>query len=100
MTHNNKDQEEKNKGSWLLDRHVNIASLIGIMIQTGGFVWWAATMQARVEGLERDRGERPALSEKVVRLEENMIIVKDTLKDLNEKIISVYAVEETPKRGR
>lgn len=40
---------------WKVDRHVPVALLIAISVQTGGAFWWGGVTSTRLEGLERDR---------------------------------------------
>ena len=40
--------------SWHLDKRVPVALIITIMMQTVAAVWWAASLSARVDALERD----------------------------------------------
>jgi len=39
---------------WHLDKRVPVALIITIMMQTIAAVWWAASLSARVDALERD----------------------------------------------
>jgi hypothetical protein len=39
---------------WHLDRRVPLALILTILLQTGAAVWFAASLQARVDVLERD----------------------------------------------
>ncbi len=34
---------------WKLDRHIPIAFLIGLLLQTGGIVWWASALSEQVD---------------------------------------------------
>lgn len=43
----------ENLDSWHFDKRVPIALIIALFIQTGGMVWWAATMQADVTSAVR-----------------------------------------------
>lgn len=38
---------------WHLDKRVPIALVLAIMVQTGGAIWWAASMQGRVTATEQ-----------------------------------------------
>ena len=38
--------------SWHLDKRIPVALIITIVVQTAGIVWWAATLNARVDVLE------------------------------------------------
>lgn len=37
---------------WQIDRKVPLALVITLLIQTGGAVWWASSMNARLNNLE------------------------------------------------
>lgn len=39
-------------GGWQIDKHIPLAVLFALVVQTSGIVWWAATMDARVVRLE------------------------------------------------
>lgn len=65
---------------WKLDKHIPVALIFAILIQSGMGLWWAATTSARVDALERDRSAAvlavdvasrasAALSERLVKLE-------------------------------
>ena len=41
---------------WHLDKRVPIALIFALLVQTGGAVWWASTLQGRVGTVERDVG--------------------------------------------
>jgi uncharacterized coiled-coil protein SlyX len=38
---------------WRLDKHIPVAVIFTILIQTGGLVWWAAGISSRVDEAER-----------------------------------------------
>lgn len=38
---------------WQIDRHIPLALIVTIMMQTGGAIWFAAKMDSRVEVLEQ-----------------------------------------------
>jgi hypothetical protein len=37
------------EGTWKLDRHIPIAVIFAMLVQTGGAVWWAAGISSRVD---------------------------------------------------
>jgi hypothetical protein len=41
-----------NKGEWVIDRHIPVVWILGLLLQTMTIVWWAATMNGRVINLE------------------------------------------------
>lgn len=67
---------------WHLDRKVPIALIVTLAIQTGCFIWWLASVNARVEQLERQSaGQAPHL-ERIVRLETKMDAIFSTLAEI------------------
>lgn len=45
--------EAFNKESWHLSKSVPLAFLLAILLQTGGIIWWGATIQAKALETER-----------------------------------------------
>lgn len=69
---------------WHLKKEVPIALILALLIQTGGMVWWAATIQAenvalrdRVVILEQQAITNRAVSEKLARMEERVDGLRD-----------------------
>lgn len=84
------------KEHWSVDKKVPIALIVAILGQTGAFVWWGATMSARVDILERDNaklerrvesGESAArgVSERLVRVEEKSSTILDLVRQIAER---------------
>jgi len=48
-----RNQTMPNKNGWSIDKHIPIALIIAILVQTGGAIWFAAKMDSRVEYLEQ-----------------------------------------------
>jgi hypothetical protein len=69
-------------GSWHLDKRVPVALIFTIFIQTSAIVWWAAGINARVEQLERQYLLTAPHAERIIRLEENVIGIKDGISDI------------------
>lgn len=38
---------------WVIDKHIPVALIVMLMMQTGGALWWAASISGRVDVLER-----------------------------------------------
>ena len=64
---------------WHLDRRVPIALIVTIVMQTIGIVWWAASISARVDVLERRLEEARHNQSRIVRLEANQNAVYQRL---------------------
>jgi hypothetical protein len=74
MTHDDK--------KWHLDKKVPIALIATIAIQTGAFIWWAASLSERVNTLERDALRSAPYAERIVRLETKMESIADGIIDI------------------
>jgi hypothetical protein len=80
-------QEDKTVDHWKIDRHVPLALLGGIALQTGIAIWWAASFSAaitgRVDVLEKQMAGTVAVSapvsERLVRVEVQLGAVKETV---------------------
>lgn len=80
-------------GSFHIDKRVPVAMLIALVAQTGGIVWWAASISAaqsqalidarRIElRVERIEGERDDIKTRVIRIEEKLSTQNDTLLEI------------------
>lgn len=79
---------ELTERKWKVDKTVPLAIIITLGLQTIGAVWWAATLSARVEVLEKNQvtGERAVrIEEQVIRLREDLGDIKVDLKRLLQK---------------
>lgn len=43
--------EQRTEDRWHVGKEVPIALLFAMLVQTGGWIWWAATMSAKIDGL-------------------------------------------------
>lgn len=73
------DNTTKERESWHLDKRVPLALIVALLIQTGGMVWWAATIQAegnareaRLVKLEQQTANDRAVGERLARVEERL----------------------------
>jgi hypothetical protein len=74
--------EDPATGSWHLDKRVPVALIFTIAIQTGAIIWWAAGINARVEHLERQFMVTAPYGERIIRLEENVISIREGISDI------------------
>jgi hypothetical protein len=61
---------------WTLDKHIPVAVVLTILVQTGGVIWWGARLdshvsnhEVRIVQLEKAAQERLGTYERIVRLE-------------------------------
>ncbi len=73
------DPVQRPAGHWHLDRRVPVALIATLVLQTIGVVWWAATISARVDAIERRLFEMQGFSARLARLEERQLAVGDRL---------------------
>ena len=54
---------------WRIDRHIPLALIVTIAIQTGTFVWWASSLTERVNVLERTAITTAPQADRLTRVE-------------------------------
>jgi len=55
--------------NWHLDKRVPIALIVTISLQTAAVIWWASSLSARVDHLERQMADASPRAERLVRVE-------------------------------
>ena len=69
--------------SWQVDRHIPLALILTIAIQTVGVVWWAATLTGRVNDLE---AKVHAQGQAIAPIIERSIRVETRLESVHERL--------------
>lgn len=54
---------------WHLDKRVPIAIIVSLAVQSAAIIWWAATMEARVNAIEAAMLAGADTSERLTRIE-------------------------------
>ena len=67
---------ERPTNAWHLDKRVPIALIVSLAVQTAGLVWWAATLEGRIN----DATRRIELSER--RNEEDRLMIHNGINRL------------------
>ena len=73
-------------GFWHFDKRVPIAILLAILVQTGGAIWWAATISARVDRLDEMVGVRITDGDRLIALEIKLSLVREQLIEVDSKV--------------
>lgn len=79
---------------WKLDKHIPIAVILTLVIQTGGIVWWASNLDTRLENLETHVAKEDAkavqmsLPDRMTRLEVQQTYTNQMLKDILNEVRS------------
>ena len=76
------------QSKWQLDRHIPIAFIITILLQTGAIVWFIAKMDSRIQMIEDvtipqtqvNARKLDDIKESVIRLQTHMEILKEKVK--------------------
>ena len=79
-------KDEDIGSGWHLDKRVPIAIIAAIAIQSAGFVWWMAKLDARVAALEEARSASTGQEGRIIRLETRLDDITDTLKNMDAKL--------------
>jgi hypothetical protein len=56
-------------GNWHLDKRVPIALILTVLVQTGGILWWAASLSERVNVLERHQANTMPQGDRLTKVE-------------------------------
>lgn len=68
--------------TWHLDKRVPIALIGALILQTFAFGWWASAITSRVELLERQVVGMTPQAGQIIRLEENMRLIRESLSEI------------------
>jgi len=82
---------DKDTSYWHLDRRIPAALIMAIAVQTGGLVFWGATLESRVASLEKQitmltTAGSPILQVRVARLEEQYVSTNALLLDIKDQL--------------
>ena len=69
---------------WHLDKRIPVALIMALLIQAGAGLWWAASINARVDVLERALITGAQDHESIIRMEATLGTIRDQLSDIND----------------
>lgn len=70
---------------WILDRHIPIALIGALVLQTAGVAWWAASIDARLTAVERAATGMDETREAITRLDEKLSGMKDLVQRIDRR---------------
>jgi hypothetical protein len=76
------ETDRKYEREWHLDRKVPIALIVALAAQTSAVSWWAATLSARVDLLERQVVAIAPQTERIIRLESKVDVMTANLSEI------------------
>jgi hypothetical protein len=83
--------DETLTSNWRIDKQIPIAVIFAMLMQSGAIIWWAAHMDSRVMVLEATSIQASLLLDRVSRMEEKVIYLKEATQDMSEKIETMIA---------
>ncbi len=69
-----------------LDRTVGIGIIVTLAIQSGGAFMWGGSAEARLQNLEKTTTTNPLITERIVRMEEQMTMVRQSLERIERRL--------------
>lgn len=71
---------------WKIDKHIPVAVIMAILVQTFAVIWWAAQLETRVKILEIDINQNTQLIDRVSRMEEKVSALKESTLRIEQKL--------------
>lgn len=67
---------------WHLDKKVPIALIVTIVLQTSAVIWWASSLSARVDYLERHQAQTAPQGDRLTRVEVKLENVQSGVEEI------------------
>jgi hypothetical protein len=74
--------EEQSGRRWQIDKHIPLALIMTIVLQTATIVWWAAGINHEVADLKQRALSASTQPERIVRLETRLDAISDSLNEI------------------
>jgi len=69
-----------------IDRTLNLGFVVALGIQTAGALMWGGAAEARLKTLESEINREPSIAERLVRLEEQMQMARQSLGRIEQRL--------------
>lgn len=69
-------------GDWKLKREISLPLVVGLIIHTGTFIWFIATLNNRVDQFEKQANSYAPQTEKIIRLETKIENIQDGIAEI------------------
>jgi hypothetical protein len=80
------EKDRKEEDGWHLDRKVPISIIAAMIMQTGGFVWWASATDQKVTVLKERLDAIAPQADRLTRVEVNIESIKDSLTEIKQAL--------------
>lgn len=67
---------------WHVDRKIPLALILTIIVQTGGVVWWGASISARIDVLEKRADSAAPQGDRLTRVEVRLDAVQEGITEI------------------
>ena len=71
---------------WTIDKHIPVALIFAMMMQTFAVIWWAAQLETRVNVLENQLTQNTMLIDRVSRVEEKVSSLREASLRIEQKL--------------
>lgn len=78
---------------WKIDRHIPVALLCAFALQTGTAIWWASSINSRVDTIERQLLLNAPQGDRLTRVEVKLDALADAIKDVKDFLRSKVTVD-------
>ena len=69
-------------GDWKFKREISLPMVVGLVIHTGTFIWFIATLNNRVDQFEKQANSFTPQTEKIIRLETKIESIQDGIAEI------------------
>lgn len=76
----------ENESQWHWDKRVPIATLAMLLFQTAAVIWWASSLQERVNTLERERMVTAPQADRLTRVEVKIETIQEGITEIKRLI--------------
>ncbi|MGJ5075503.1 hypothetical protein [Bradyrhizobium oligotrophicum] len=73
---------DESDSRWHVDRKIPLAVILTIVLQTCGVVWWGASINSRIDVLERRADTAAPQADRLTRLEVQVDTIKDGIQEI------------------
>jgi hypothetical protein len=71
---------------WKIDKHIPVAVIVAMVMQTFAVIWWAAQLETRVNVLENQLMQNTTLIDRVSRVEEKVSGLRESSQRIEQKL--------------
>lgn len=71
---------------WKIDKHIPVAVIVAMVMQTFAVIWWAAQLETRVNVLENQLTQNTTLIDRVSRVEEKVSSLRESSQRIEQKL--------------